>query len=95
MFLVQMDVLARVGYTWSKGRGLEPPGKEDQEYARFGLECEELEKQDWSKPVESVRGLERPKDLKIPLLMLDMERIKSKEIGEKCTRIGRCQRWSL
>ncbi len=24
-----------------------------------------------------------------------MEKVKSKEIGEKCTQIGRCQRWSL
>ena len=30
MFLSQMDVLARVGYTWSKGRRLESPGVEDQ-----------------------------------------------------------------
>jgi len=94
-FLVQMDVLAQVGYTWSKGRRLEPPGREEKEYARFGLELEELEKQVWLKPVESFRGLERPKGLRIPLLVLDMEKVKSKEIGEKCTRIGRCQRWSL
>jgi len=94
-FLVQMDTLAQVGYTWSKGRRLEAPGKEEREYARFGLEPEELEKQAWLEPVESLRGLERPKGLKIPLLVLNMEKVKSKEIGEKCTSIGRCQRWSL
>jgi len=94
-FLVQMAVLAQVGYTWSKGRRLEPPGREEKEYARFGLEPEELEKQVWLEPVGSFRGLERPKGLRIPLLVLDMEKVKSKEIGEKCTRIGRCQRWSL
>jgi hypothetical protein len=90
-----MDTLAQVGYTWSKGRRLEAPGKEEREYARFGLEPEELEKQAWLEPVESLRGLERPKGLKIPLLVLNMEKVKSKEIGEKCTSIGRCQRWSL
>ena len=94
-FLVQVDVLAQVGYTWSRGMRLDPPGKEEKEYARFGLELEDLEKQVWSRPVESSRGLERPKGLRIPLLVLDMEKVKSKEIGEKCTRIGRCQRWSL
>ena len=76
--MVQMDVLAQVGYTWSKGRRLEPPGREEKEYARFGLELEELEKQVWLRPVESFRGLERPKGLKIPLLVLDMEKVKSK-----------------
>ena len=74
---------------------LDPPGKEEKEYARFGLELEDLEKQVWSRPVESSRGLERPKGLRIPLLVLDMEKVKSKEIGEKCTGIERCQRWSL
>ena len=94
-FLFQMTVLAQAGYTWSKGRRLEVPGREEREYARFGLESEELEKQDWLEPVESIRGWGRPKNLKIPLLVLDMDKVKSKDIGEKCTLIGRCQRWSL
>ena len=67
----------------------------EREYARFGLESEELEKQDWLEPVESIRGWGRPKNLKIPLLVLDMDKVKSKDIGERCTLIGRCQRWSL
>ena len=94
-FLVQVDVLAQVGYTWCRGMRLDPPGKEEKEYARFGLELEDLGKQVWSRPVESSRGLERSKGLRIPLLVLDMEKVKSKEIGEKCTGIERCQRWSL
>lgn len=87
-FLYQMKSLAKAKYTWSKGRRLEVPGEEDKEYSRFGLDPEELEKQGWMDPVESVRGLERPKGFKIPLLEMDMSRVKSKEIG-------RCQRWSL
>ncbi len=94
-FLSQMTTLAKVGYTWSKGRRLEVPGRDEREFARFGLESEELEKQVWSEPVGSVRGWGRLKNLKIPLLVLDMSKVKSKEIGEKCTLIGRCQRWSL
>ena len=94
-FLSQMTVLAQVGYTWSEGRRLEVPGRDEREYSRFGLESEELEKQVWSEPVGRVRGWGRPKNLKIPLLVLDMSKVKSKEIGEKCTLIGRCQRWSL
>ena len=59
------------------------------------MDIEELEKQGWLDPVESFRGLERPKGLKIPFLELDMSRVKSKEIGERCMLIGRCQRCSL
>jgi len=94
-FLVQARVLAEAGYTWSKGLRLNLPGREEEEHARFGLDQEDLERQDWSKPVESLRGLERPNGLRVPLLVLDMEKVKSKEIGERCTQIGRCQRWSL
>ena len=94
-FLHQMETLARAKYTWSEGRMLELPGEEDKEYSRFWLKPEELERLSWMDPVESVRRLERPKDLSIPLLELDMVRVKSKEIGERCTAMGRCQRWSL
>ena len=94
-FLVQAQVLAEAGYTWSKEMKLNAPDKDEKEYARFGLDPEDLERQDWSKPVESLRGFERPSGLRIPLLVLDMEKVKSKEIGETCTQIGRCQRWSL
>ena len=52
------------------------------------MDPEELVKQGWMDPVESVRGLEWPMGLKIPLLEMDMSRVKSKEIG-------RCQKWSL
>ncbi len=88
-FLAQARVLAEVGYTWSKGLRLSLPGREEEEHARFGLDPEDLERQDWSKPVESLRGLERPNGLRVPLLVLDMEKVKSKEIGERCTQIGR------
>ena len=45
--------------------------------------------------MKSIRGLERPNGLKIPLLDIDMAKIKSKENRERCTAMGRCPRWSL
>ena len=59
-FLFQITTLAEAGYTWSKGKRLEVPGDEDKEYARFGLDPEELEKQDWSGSARGFRGWERP-----------------------------------
>lgn len=59
-FLFQITTLAEAGYTWSKGKRLEVPGEEDKEYARFGLDPEELEKQDWSGSARGFRGWERP-----------------------------------
>ena len=94
-FLYQMEVLAEAKYTWSRGRSSEASGEEDREYSRFGLSLELLEEQVWKNPVESVRGLECPKDLRVPLLVMDMKKIKSKEIRERCTGIGRSQKWSL
>lgn len=94
-FFHQMETLARVKYTWSGGRMLEIPREDDKEYSRFGFSSEELDTQSWMDPVKSIRGLECPNGLKIPLLDIDMAKIKSKENRERCTAMGRCPRWSL
>ena len=94
-FLHQIEVLPKAKYTWSRGKTLKVPGEEDREYSRLGLNPEVLEEQVLMNPVESLRGLEHPKGLNVPLLDIDMKKVKSKEIGERCTGIGRCQRWYL
>jgi len=94
-FLHQMKILADARIRWLDERVLESPSEEDRVYSRFNLSMEGLDDQSWKAPVEGIRGMKRPGGIKIPLLYIDISRVKSKDIGKICTDIGRSQRWSL
>ena len=67
----------------------------DVRYARFGMSLEVIGDQTWMDPVPGVRGMLRPAGIKLPLLEMKADVIRSRVIGKKCTEIGRSQRWSL
>ena len=94
-FICQMEVLAEARVRWSSGSALEFPGEEDRIYSRFNLSLEGVSDETWKNPVEGIRGLKRPEVIRVRLLCMDISRIKSKEIGRRCTEVGRSQRWSL
>ena len=94
-FLVQIQVLARAKIQWSDDRVMRFPKDEDLEYSRFGLSLEKIGKQTWSQSVFGTQSMVHLNRSKVWLLGVDISSTKPCEIGRRCTKLGRCQRWSL
>ena len=94
-FLVQIQVLAIAKIQWSDDRVLRFPKDEDLEYSRFGLSLEKIGEQTWSQSVFDTQSMIHPSRIKVRLLGVDVSSTKPCEIGRRCMKLIRCQRWSL
>ena len=94
-FLVQIKVLAITKIQWSDDRVLRFPKDEDLEYSRVGLSLEKIGEQTWSQSVYGNRSMVHPSGIKVRLLGVDVSSTKPCEIGRRCMKLIRWQRWSL